>query len=384
MTMIRIGNNLPAARPRARFETLPATLDLSPSRTVAVGRLIIAAACFFVAWWVRAETGAPAPGTSPTVALIVNGIPLALAGGGVLAGASGLVAFLTRREASFDASSVRVSGRTPFGREEWSASLSAFDGVAWRVIRQRRRRGPPRVWQIIELVHPEPARTLPLHVRESRQDARGEWEGLARTLGVPAIDARHGAPHARAPEDLDKSVRELFAEGRAGPAWQPGDAPPPGLSWQAEGDPQAGTDALVVRLHARRFALWLYLLPAAIGALAIYDGIADGELFAVPIGLALIVAPAVYWLAEPGRPRALRITREDVALADPMPLAKDAGPLRLERIEEIRVAQPRSRVAGAPTLLIASDAGEIRTGQGLSQEALEWLRRYLTTAVAQA
>ncbi len=382
--MIRVGNNLPAAFPRETFESLPVTVDLSPSRAVAVGRLLIAAFAFFAAWMIRAETGPPAAGTSATVALIVNGIPLAFATGGVLAVAVAAIAFLSRRDARFDGSAVRVTGRTPFGREEWSAPLSAFEGVAWRVIRQRRRRGPPRVWQIIELVHPDPARTLPLYVRRSRDDARAEWESIARTLDVPAIDARRGAPHARAPEDLDKTVRELAAEGRAGPVWQPGSEPPPGLSWQNEGDPSEGTEALVVRLDARRFPLWLYLLPAAIGAVAIYDGIADDELFAVPIGLALIAAPALYWLAEPTRPRALRVTREDIRLADPMPLCRDAGPLRLDSIEEIRVAQPRSRLAGAPALLIASDAGEIRTGHGLDAEALEWLRGYLTAAVVEA
>lgn len=379
--MIRVGRNLPDARPQETLAELPASVDLSPSKAVAVGRFLICVFAFIFVFAFRSHFAAF--GGDPSASVIGAVIPLGVAAVGLYVGARGVLGLLSRRTARFDAGSVRVTGRTPFGREEWTQPLSAFEGVVWRVIRQRRRRRAPRVWQVIELVHPDPARTLPLYVRQTRRDAREEWEGIARTLHVPAIDARHGAPHARAPEDIDKTVRELAAEGRLGATWQPGSEPPAGLSWQSEGGGEA-PESLVVRLHARRFPLWLYLLPAAIGAFAAYDGVMDGELFAVPIGLALIAAPAAYWLAEPGRPRELRITRDDVRLADPMPLGKDAGPLRLERIEEIRVAAPRNRLVGADTLVIASDAGEIRTGQGLSAEALEWLRAYLTTAVVTA
>ena len=379
--MSRASNRLPAARPRETFESLPVTLDLSPSRAVAVGRLLLAVAAFVFAYMIRAETGPSAPGADATVALIVDGVPLAFAAAGVLALATGLVAFLSRREARFDASSVRVTGRTPFGREEWQAPLSAFEGVAWRTVRRRRRRGPDRIFQVIELVHPDPDRTLPLYVRQSRSDARAEWEAIARALDRPAIDARGGDFHARAPEDLDKSVRELAAEGRARVSWQPGSEPPAGLSWESTGG--AGAESLVVRLHARRLPFWLYVVVAGFGAFVLAVGVADREILAVLIGAGLIGGVAWYWLAEPGRPRELRITRDDIRLADPMPLGRSAGPLPLDGIEEIRVARPRGGLA-AGTLVIASDRGEIRTGQGLSEEALAWLRDYLTAAVVAA
>ncbi len=376
------GTGLPAARPQASFETLPARLDLSPSRAVAVGHLILTVIAVAFVVLFRVNLGPAASPSDPTVAAITTGIPLVVLGLGLLAGARGVLMLLSRREARFDASAVHVTGRTPFGREEWSLPLSAFEGVAWRIVRRRRRRGPPRVWQVIELVHPEPARTLPLHVRQSRADARAEWESIARALGLPAIDARDGTPHVRAADDLDKSVRDLAAEGKARLAWQPGSEPPAGLSWQSAGN--GGAEALVVRLHARRFPVWLYAAVAAVGAVLLVVGLRDGAILGSLIAAAMVGVVAWYWLAEPRRPRELRLTRSDLAVSDPLLPRQGPDSLPLEAIEEIRVVLPRSRLAGAGTLLIASDRGEIRTGHGLSAEALAWLRDYLTAAVAEA
>lgn len=371
------GTGLPAARPQARFETLPARLDLSPSRAVAVGHLILTVIAVAFVVLFRVNLGPAATPSDPTVAAITTGIPLVALGLGLLAGARGVLMLLSRREARFDGSGVRVTGRTPFGREEWSQPLSAFEGAAWRTVRRRRRRGPDRIYQVIELRHPEPARTLPLHVRQTSEPARAEWEAIARTLRVPAIDMRGGAPHTRHHEDLDKSLGDLAAEGKIRHSWQPGAEPPAGLSWESTGE------SLVVRLHARRFPALGYAAALAIGGFVVFVGVADRAVPAVLIGAALIGAVAWYWLTEPRRPRELRVTREEVRLTDPMPLGRDAGPLRLDAIEEIRVAPPPGRLAGA-TLVIASDAGEIRTGRGLSDEALEWLRDYLTAAVVEA
>lgn len=371
---------LPDARPRETFEALPVTLDLSPSRAVAAGRVLVAVLLFVFAGAFRFNLGAGAAADS-VVATVGTAIPLGLGAVALWIAGRGVILMMTRREARFDASSVRVTGRTPFGREEWSQPLSAFEGAAWRTVRRRRRRGPDRIYQVIELRHPEPGRTLPLHVRQTSEPARAEWEAIARTLRVPAIDLRGGAAHTRHHEDLDKSLSDLAAEGKIGHSWQPGAEPPAGLSWESTGDGPAAS--LVVRLHARRFPALAYVAALAIGGFVVFVGVADRAVLAVLIGAALIGAVAWYWLTEPRRPRELRVTREEVRLTDPMPLGQDAGPLRLDAIEEIRVAPPPGRLAGA-TLVIASDAGEIRTGRGLSDEALEWLRDYLTAAVVEA
>ena len=280
-------------------------------------------------------------------------------------------------------SSRSVSGRTPFHREEWSEPLAAYRGVSWRVVRTGDAQGHPgrRVFQVIELIHPNPARTVPLYVRETREDVRGAWQGFARLLDLPAIDARDGAPRTRAPGDLDKSLRTLADEGRLEVPAPPAGRPPAGLDWQ--GERAGGVETLVVRLHVRRFPALAYAGVVLAGAFLVYAGLAQQALLGVIVGGALAGLTAWCWLYEPGHPRELRLTRTELTYDDSNLITSEQRTIPLAAIEEIHLARPK-RLVNRGALVISSDRGEIRTGQGLSPEALAWLRDWLTAAVVGA
>ena len=90
-------NRLPEERPKGCFEALPVTLDLSPSRALSAGQLLLTVCAFVFAGIFRANLGPVAAATDPTVSAITTGIPLAVI-------ALGVIMLLSRREARFDAS----------------------------------------------------------------------------------------------------------------------------------------------------------------------------------------------------------------------------------------------------------------------------------------
>jgi len=111
-------------------------------------------------------------------------------GGGLYFLLSGL-RYLERRQIVFREESVEVEGRDLRGRLSFSAPYSSFDGVQLRVHHLPKKVGVT-VITTVQLVHPDPRRTLRLLSHESRGQNAGPTarEALARyaeLLGVPAL-----------------------------------------------------------------------------------------------------------------------------------------------------------------------------------------------------
>jgi hypothetical protein len=70
-----------------------------------------------------------------------------------------------------------------FGKTKWSAPLSEYQGVQTRELPA----GDPsndKPYQIIELVHPDKNRTLPLYLEKSRHPSTGVFDKLADRFGL--------------------------------------------------------------------------------------------------------------------------------------------------------------------------------------------------------
>lgn len=117
---------------------------------------------------------------------------------------------------------------------EWEAPLSAYRGV---LVEGRRGGENNPVYRVVLKHEERRRRDVVLYQSPSREMLRARLEECSRLLGVPALSKTEEGLVARAPEDLDKSVRRRVAEGRLEAAFDPRSGPPGRhLSVSIEGD----------------------------------------------------------------------------------------------------------------------------------------------------
>lgn len=324
---------------------------------------------------------------------------------------------------------VSVTRRTPLGARDWTESLAAYRGVRWKrfVLARNRSSGQstaPRYRNVIELAHEDPERNLPLVVftsgragavatlalaksafsnpnpsaeqkaemeqkaetlaRQARGDhLRATWESLAAALGIPAIDARDGGETIREVDDLDKSVRELAADGKADSGWTY-TPPPDSIELVPAGD---GRVTLVIRATDLPMMIWLFgglgVAMFLLGAFTLQFGLALG-------GLAFAGFAAFIHFMGKASPR--RLTIADGQLTHEFPNRKQGNfKVDLAAIEGIEIrdvdadqAHGRTMKLRGKQLWITSDQGEYTAGAGLKPDALEWLRAYVLDAARKA
>ena len=371
--MSRLGSSgtWPGLRHRVAPDRLPYRINLLPSRAATLIFLV------FGCVWTGITLSylvAVAPGSAAAL-LFVALFPLVGLG---LVGWS-LCTLLSKREAVFGRDGVEVFARSPFGAESWRQDYSAFKGVLHREHRVKRKSGST-TYQIIELLHEDPDRTLPLLVEASRKMPREAWERYAKWLDLPALTDSGDGLVARDSADLDKSVRELAAEGKVALHLEAAEGPPPaGLAVASE--QKDGEDRLRVTLTAGRVPLWFTAVFSAFPALFIVVGVLEESPLAL-FGLlmtAVGIATAVY---DRRSPRRILISRRRLVVVDAwQKRAPEKLSFDLDEVESITVQSSRNKGKG---LLIASDRTQVHVGGGLSRAALAWLQNYLTAAIATA
>lgn len=94
-----------------------------------------------------------------------------------------------------------VKRRTFFGREDWQEPLANYKGVLLRERSTRQGR-----YNIIELVHDDPGRTLPLFVTREKGAARDTQEAFAQRFDLPALYPDGGQMVARDVGALDRTL----------------------------------------------------------------------------------------------------------------------------------------------------------------------------------
>ena len=340
------------------------------------------------------------------------------------------------RQATYRIDSQTVQAEGSEG--DWTQPVAAYRGIRWRRhLLQSRRRDTPgakreaEYIEVIELAHDDPARSVPLYSRRTgrikaaqvlslardafsagakgkdaiiaRAEAMGDdvrgaelrdiWEGYAKLLGLAAIDARDGAEIVRAAEDLDLSIAEMARTGKISREWD--DTPPPRqLQLIRSGDPDdPEKQQLTVVLRAPRMPIAFVGIFLAIGALTFLAGLFQFELGLMVFGALFGAGGWFAYTIDIRRPRKIHLTRTELRYESPNAQRHEFS-VALDRIETIAVVQSQAAGTGAAKglmqrleggqILISGDDRDYRIGEGLGADALNWLRGFLVSALANA
>ena len=111
---------------------------------------------------------------------LAKAFSIGLPGIGVLIVLVALFKLFRRRRVTFDDVGVTVNDRAVRGGGSWSQPYRAFEGVYLRTQLVRSENGATS-YQIIELLHADPEKTIPLYVKATQDIPTDKWEDYART-----------------------------------------------------------------------------------------------------------------------------------------------------------------------------------------------------------
>lgn len=121
--------------------------------------------------------------------------------------------YLQYKKIYFDGKNIRVVKRLANGKKiKFNEPLSKYTGVRFRI--EFAQLGfLSRNHYIIELLHKNPEKIVPLFITYRKKNIRRIWEYYSRTLGLPAVIMTDEGPVSRKIENLDKSIKELVQMG---------------------------------------------------------------------------------------------------------------------------------------------------------------------------
>lgn len=330
---------------------------------------------------------------------------------------------LRGRRVTFDEADVTVESRGLLGSRTWSLPYEAFKGVLYREELRRRRNRGSGIFQVIELLHEKRNRCVLLYVCRTAEVPRDRWEGYARRLGLPALEIGAEGINARAAGDLDKSLKDLAAEGKVNAAFDLAAAIPRGLRLERPEDDRLRVLVTASRISAKLLGFFT-LVGVALCAFAFTAGLTG--IILLPVGLLFAGLAWFMFRWDRNKPRVLEIDRLRLKITDdfgndlleneriakfylaaaagqmghpaagrqakampfPLPGTQDTyrtEELALRDIESVKVAKV-NRPSGPPAyeLVITGDKHRFNFGRGLSMAALNWLKDFLTAAIATA
>ncbi len=163
----------------------------------------------------------------------------------------------------------------------WSEPVFAFKRVLRRkytVTTGAGEHSTSATYYDVILDHPDKDKTLLVYrtsVESEDKDIRKLWEVTARALNLPALEKTDEEIVARAPEDLDKSIRDLAAEGKISIDFDPNATPPRGiesrqirgemsvtLSWGAN---EVSSITTIVAIFLVSFCILLIIVAVVLG-----------------------------------------------------------------------------------------------------------------------
>ncbi len=355
------------------LKTLPQTVDLSGSRLAATVMLVFAGGWTIFALSIFASF-MKAPAYMGVFAAIFPIIGLALL-------ANSIRMLLRRRIVKFEPAGVTVHERKLLSETEWYARYSEFEGVLLRE-HTRRNKNSSTTYQIIELKHPDPSKTLPLHVSTGTRPPRSAWESYGQKLALPALRQTADGIMGRDVSDFDQTLKMLGDAGKIDAGYDPSESIPDGLSVETTDAPHG--EELKVTILANRFPLWLRALFFGFPAIFVAVGVLQPEVWPMSLFGGIFICAAYLVFRQTGKsPRTIRLTRDALTVSDSSFLLQEhETTFKLDEIEDLSVQASRSGMG--LELRISSDRREGAAGHGLDRDALDWLRRYITAAIVNA
>lgn len=353
------------------LSALPQTVDLSPSRAGAVIQIVFGTVWSVFVWNMFSEL------RREDLFVLFFAVPFSLIGLGMAL--NGIATLRRKRKATFRGDGVEVEGRGLWASESWYHPYTAFKGVLHReeVVKTK---NSSTTYQIIELLHDDPKRCVLLYVQATTELPRERWEGYARRLKLPALEAGAAGVVERDPGDLDKSLKDLVEEGKVSHAFDPDAEAPRGLYIERR-DP----DTLKVVITAGRYPIWFLALFMLTGAAMMVGAFFTAQNPYALFGAGLLFGglPGYMLVRDRAARREISLDRRRLTVTDALRLNRHSRDgLSLDEIESIAIRPARGN--SGRELVIASDRGPIHVGLGLSKDALAWLKDFITAAIATA
>ncbi len=287
---------------------------------------------------------------------------------------------LYRRVVTIDRDVVTIDQRNWFRTKRRRAALDSYPGVLRKKLHYSRNKQTREAFLSL-LAHGDRSMTVVLAASPDEAKGREQAEAYARWLDKPALEETAEGYLARDPDDLDKPLAQLVAEGKIVSSYRSGSTPP------AEVKVEQGDDLIVVSLLKGSVAMWVWSLVAGVfaaSAFLIIGFVTDLEARIAGGAVAFLVLVGVLYAAI----RQMRTTRQILLRRANLSLANTtkSGPqitatMALDDIETIRVAKTRY---SSWALHIDTDKGSHVTGEGMPRRALTWVQDLIIAAVATA
>ncbi len=184
---------------------------------------------------------------------------------------------------------VRVTEKGLF-TTNWNEPVSAFIGVLPRKIIALGGEQSPDFLHLVELVHPDKDKNLLLYKTPGKKRMRKLWEDAACALDLALLEETDDGIVSRASDDLQKSVRDLAAEGEISVDFDADAQPPTGVMWKhVEGELHV-TLTVSATSYGRNI---LYFLGAAFMILLAWQEVIEGD-YRVIAGVAGAIGAVVF------------------------------------------------------------------------------------------
>ena len=353
---------------------LPAIVDIFPARGPMLAKLLLAVLWFLISLAVIA----PFASTPFRIKMFLLVLPVA----GLVMIAMSLYGLLRKRRVRFGNDRVVVRDKRWLGSVDWSAPYLAFQGI--RLRRHMVNAGASnRTFHIVELKHLNPSLSLPLLVTSNDPPSHSALMSVAKVFGLPVLDDGEGVDAFRVQTQIfNRPFRELSGSHDLSELYDAGEPVPHELQVQRRAGDDGERLSVTIWPHRPR-RIWQLLLVVGPAFLLTFALIAGSLLFLVE---GLIFGGLGAFILWNGFRRCYRIGLSREALDYGAPNWSLGAPaprhLRLDDIRGIYIEVPRSGRGHH----IEIDAGgeSLHLGHGISPAGLDWLRRFLISAVATA
>ncbi len=261
-----------------------------------------------------------------------------------------------------------------FSGYEWEEALAGYEGVLLR-----KATGGKRSYNIIELHHSNPERCIDLAVYLMawipENDVRAKWKDYSRRLNLPALNETSEGIVGRKPSDLDRPIGEIAREAGAGAELPDISAPPRGLTLARAG----GSEIVSVDVKKTMTPSTLVLLAFCAAMIAIGAAKADNIRYLIvgAFGMLLAAYALLYTVFDLVTKMTVRVEAGLFHFARRTPFGEIARKtVETGTIEEILIT--RGPYQKFDAVSIVTDRLSVRIGEKLSNEALQWLKAYLT------
>ncbi len=292
----------------------------------------------------------------------------------------GLNQFFTKGQLSITSDKVTLSRSSLFGREEWREFLQGYEGILYRSeYHSGSKNSPSYTLYILEMQHKDPKKKVVLYQARLREGIREKWEAYSRALKLSALEKSEGKIVKRDVEDLDKSIQELVKEGKIKVDEVSMESPPEGIAVRSE------QDLIRITITKKGLPFLAMIFMILFPLIFVYVGffVKDAPFMFGVVGIIIeaICVAAIAWayIATPQ----LRIGGQDVHFAYLTKWGEVLSTKLLRTsIEQVVIKSSSDNRNTNKGVVLESDRGMIKFGQGLPEDTLHWLKNCIIKSLS--